>query len=156
MHNGGIIAYLMGRHADALHYRRDAPRGFGLYAYETLPRLGGQFVALLLYRYEIIVRESAILGMLSVYTIGFYIQADLDDFRMDRVVVLLLATGLLSASIDALSRMVRRRLRVERLPTRLSTAEQTFAPARVLRSLATDAATGGEIPAPAPASAYRA
>ena len=93
VHNGGIIAFLMSEHADALTYRRDAPRAFALYAYETLPRLFGQFVALVLYRYEIIVRESAILGMLSIYTIGFYVQAAMYDFKMDRAVVLLAATG---------------------------------------------------------------
>ena len=65
LHNGGIIAFLMGRHADELSYRRDAPRALDLYAYETVPRLYGQFLALVLYRYEIIVRESAILGILG-------------------------------------------------------------------------------------------
>ena len=101
IHNGGIIAFLMGRHADTLDYRRDAPKGLDLYAYETMPRLFGQFVALVLYRYEIIVRESAILGTLSIYTLGFYVAGAIDDFKMDTAVVLLVATGLLSLTIDA-------------------------------------------------------
>ena len=126
VHNGGIIAYLMGQHADHLDYRRDAPRGLDLYAYETMPRLFGQFVALVLYRYEIIVRESAILGMLSIYTLGFYVQADMYDFKMDRAVVLLAATGLLSVSTDAISRMLRARLRIQTLPTRLAQSQETF------------------------------
>jgi phosphonate transport system permease protein len=120
IHNGGIIAYLMGQHADALDYRRDAPKGLDLYAYETVPRLFGQFTALVLYRYEIIVRESAILGTLSIATLGFYVAGAMDDFKMDQAVVLLVATGLLSLMIDVASRTLRRRLRVERRPTRLS------------------------------------
>ena len=39
IHNAGIIGYLLGRHADGLSYRPDAPRGLNLYAYETVPRL---------------------------------------------------------------------------------------------------------------------
>ena len=126
LHNGGIIAYLMGQHADALNYRRDAPRGFDLYAYETLPRLFGQFVALVLYRYEIIIRESAILGMLSIYTIGFYVQAAMYDFKMDQAIMLLAATGLLSLAIDVASRTLRSRMSIDRLPTKLSRAQETF------------------------------
>jgi phosphonate transport system permease protein len=120
IHNGGIIAFLMGRHADTLAHRRDAPHGIDLYAYETLPRLFGQFVALVLYRYEIIVRESAILGTLSIYTLGFYVIGAMDDFKMDTALVLLAATGLLSLTIDATSRVLRQRLGVARLPTHLS------------------------------------
>ena len=120
IHNGGIIAYLMGRHADTLELRRDAPRGLDLYAFEAVPRLFGQFTALVLYRYEIIVRESAILGTLSIYTLGYYVAASMDDFKMDEAVVLLAATGLLSLAIDTISRALRKRLHVERLPVRLT------------------------------------
>ena len=126
VHNGGIIAYLMGQHADQLAYRRDAPRGLDLYAYETVPRLFGQFVALVLYRYEIIVRESAILGMLSITTIGYYVQAAMYEDKMDRAVVLLVATGVLSYGIDTISRVLRARLRIATLPTKLSRAQETF------------------------------
>jgi phosphonate transport system permease protein len=45
VHNGAIVGYLMGRHADALDYRMDAPQGVNLYAYDTVTRLYGQFLA---------------------------------------------------------------------------------------------------------------
>ena len=48
IHNAGIVGYLMGRHADDLPYRADAPTGLNLYGYETVPRLYGQFLAYLL------------------------------------------------------------------------------------------------------------
>ena len=120
VHNGAIIAFLMGQHADTLEYRRDAPRALDLYAYDTMPRLFGQFVALVLYRYEIILRESAILGTLSIDTLGFYVIGAMDDFKMDTALVLLVATGLLSLAIDAMSRGLRQRLRIVHLPMRLS------------------------------------
>ena len=120
VHNAGIVGYLMGRHADALDYRADAPSGLNLYAYETVPRLYGQFLAYMLYRWEIIVRESAIFGILGVRTLGFHVDGAISELRLDVAVVLILATVLLSAAIDALSRKLRQVLRITSLPTRLS------------------------------------
>ena len=122
VHNGGIVGYLMGRHADALAYRPDAPRGLNLYFYETVPRLYGQFLAYVLYRWEIILRESAIFGILGIATLGFYVDAAISEFRLDVAVVLIIATALLSMTVDAFSRGLRRRLRIETMPTRLSEA----------------------------------
>ncbi|NEU10814.1 ABC transporter permease [Methylobacterium sp. BTF04] len=120
IHNAGIIGYLMGRHADGLPYRADAPTGLDLYAYETVPRLYGQFLAYLLYRWELILRESAIFGILGVATLGFYVDAAISELRLDVAVVLIAATAILAATVDALSRALRRRLRLTDLPTRLS------------------------------------
>ena len=120
LHNAGIIGYLMGRHADAIPYRPDAPRGLNLYAYETLPRLYGQFLAFLLYRWELILRESAIFGILGVTTLGFYVDAAISELRLDVAVVLIAATALMTMAVDALSRALRRGLRITDLPTRLS------------------------------------
>ena len=122
VHNGAIVGYLMGRHADALEYRRDAPRGIDLYAYETVPRLYGQFLAYCLYRWEIIVRESAIFGILGVTTLGYYVDAAISELKFDVAFVLILATVLLSAGIDAVSRHLRGALRIGTLPTRLADA----------------------------------
>jgi phosphonate transport system permease protein len=112
----------MGRHADALDYRPDAPRGINLYAYETTPRLFGQFLAYSLYRWEIIVRESAIFGILGVATLGYYVDAAISELRFDVVMVLTLATIGLCAMIDMLSRGLRRALRISTLATRLADA----------------------------------
>ena len=122
VHNGGIVAYLMGRHTDALVYRADAPTGANLYAYETVPRLYGQFLAYVLYRWEIIVRESAIFGILGVTTLGYYVDAAISELRFDVAIVLIGATVLLSAAIDLLSRRLRTGLRIASLPTRLAEA----------------------------------
>lgn len=120
LHNAGIIGYLMGRHADGIPYRPDAPKGLDLYAYETLPRLYGQFLAYLLYRWELILRESAIFGILGVTTLGFYVDAAISELRLDVAVLLIAATACVTVAVDALSRALRRALRITDLPTRLS------------------------------------
>jgi phosphonate transport system permease protein len=122
VHNGAIIGYLIGRHADGLEYRPDAPTGMNLYCYEVVPRLYGQFLAYMLYRWEIILRESAIFGILGIGTLGYYIDAAISEFRLDVAMVLLIATALLSMAVDSLSRGLRRRLRIDTMPTRLSEA----------------------------------
>jgi phosphonate transport system permease protein len=121
-HNGAIVGYLMGRHADVLPYRPDAPTGVNLYAYETVPRLYGQFLAYVLYRWEIILRESAIFGILGVATLGFYVDAAISELKLDVAVVLILAVALLSMLVDAVSRGLRRSLRIDAMPTRLAAA----------------------------------
>jgi phosphonate transport system permease protein len=122
VHNGAIIGYLLGRHADGLEYRPDAPRGMNLYCYEVVPRLYGQFLAYMLYRWEIILRESAIFGILGIATLGYYIDAAISEFRLDVAMVLIIVTAFLSMAIDAFSRGLRRRLRIDTMPTRLSEA----------------------------------
>ena len=125
LHNGGIVAFLMGGHADSLAYRADAPRGLDLYCYETVPRLYGQFLAYVLYRWEIIVRESAIFGILGVTTLGFYVDGAIAELRLDVAVVLIGATGALSMAIDAFSRGLRRRLRIADRPARMAADGRT-------------------------------
>lgn len=123
LHNGGILGFLMGRQADGVALRADAPHGADLYFYEVVPRLYGQFLAYVLYRWEIIVRESAIFGILGVRTLGFHVDAAIQELRLDVALVLIVVTGLLSMLIDAASRALRRRLRVGDRPVRLSAAD---------------------------------
>lgn len=122
VHNGAIVGYLMGRHADALDYRPDAPNGLNLYAYDTAPRLYGQFLAYNLYRWEIIVRESAIFGILGVATLGYHVDAAISELRFDVAIVLILAMVGICALIDMLSRRLRKDLRLSTLATRLADA----------------------------------
>ncbi|MBV1702286.1 MAG: ABC transporter permease [Hyphomicrobiales bacterium] len=121
LHNGAVVGYLMGRQADALVFRQDAPsRRLDLYFYEVLPRLYGQFLAYILYRWEIILRESAIFGILGVTTLGYYVDAAISDLKLDVAFVLLLATAALSMTVDFGSRWLRAQLRIQDFPRRLS------------------------------------
>ncbi|TNC51941.1 ABC transporter permease [Rubellimicrobium rubrum] len=116
IHNGAIIGHLLGREAEATGatLRRDAPRGLTLWAWELAPRLFGRFLALCLYRWEIILREAAVMGLLGVATLGFFVDGAVAELRLDRAVVLLVSAGVLTAGVDALSRALRRRIGADR------------------------------------------
>jgi len=120
LHNAAIIAHLIGRYTDALSMRQDAATGLVRYAYEVVPRIYGQFLAFMFYRWEIILRETAILGILGVATLGFYIDSAIQDIRLDRALVLIAITAILNVCVDALSRFIRSRLRLSMNPQRRS------------------------------------
>ena len=116
LHNGAIIGHLVGRHTEELPSRLDAPRGLDLYAFEALPRVYGQFLAFLFYRWEVILRETAILGILGVATLGFYVDSAFEDIRFDVAMLLILITASLNIVVDMISRAIRARLRLTTTP----------------------------------------
>ena len=109
LHNAGIIGHLLGNQSNTMPVRADAPKGLNLYSYEITPRLYGNFLAYLFYRWEIILRETAIIGLLGVATLGFYIDSAMQDLRFDRAFVLILITAALNILVDMLSRYLRRK-----------------------------------------------
>ncbi|MFT4928839.1 MAG: phosphonate transport system permease protein [Phenylobacterium sp.] len=112
LHNGAIIAHLVGRFTDALPLRADSATGINRYCYEVLPNVYNQFLAFLFYRWEIIQRESAILGILGITTLGFYIDSAIQEIRLDRAMVLIVITAGLNICTDGLSRFIRSRLKL--------------------------------------------
>ncbi len=114
LHNGAIIGHLMGRFSNEVKLRPDHVTGLNLYGYEIIPRVYGQFLAFLFYRWEVIMRETAILGILGIATLGFYVDSAMADIRLDRALFLILITALLNVGIDSLSRAIRKRLRLNR------------------------------------------
>ncbi len=112
LHNGAIIAHLLGQQSRALPLRPDAPRGLSLWGYELLPRQSGRIWALCLYRWEIIIRDSAIMGLLGLGTLGFFIEKNVQELRLDRVVVLLLVSALLTLLVDYISTKLRSSMRL--------------------------------------------
>lgn len=117
LHNGGIIGHLIGRQSNNIKLRADAARGLNRYSYELVPRVYNSFLAFLFYRWEIIMRETAILGILGVATLGFYIDSAIQNIQFDRAMVLILITAMLNIGIDGLSRFIRRRLALQTMPT---------------------------------------
>ncbi|MBS3803265.1 MAG: ABC transporter permease [Oleiphilaceae bacterium] len=117
LHNGGIIGHLIGRQSSGIKLRADAPVGLNRYSYELTPRVYRSFLAFLFYRWEIIMRETAILGILGIATLGFYIDSAIQDIRFDRAMILILITAMLNIGIDALSRFIRRKLALQTMPT---------------------------------------
>ena len=113
LHNGAILSYLGAGSANLMRLRIDAPsRALDRYAWEVLPRVYGQFLAFLFYRWEVMMRESAILGILGVTTLGFFIDSAIAEDKLDQAVVLIGFTALLNMGIDSISQVVRRRLRL--------------------------------------------
>lgn len=117
LHNGGIIGHLIGRQTNTIQLRADASTGVNRYSWELVPRVYHSFLAFLFYRWEIIMRETAILGILGIYTLGFYVDSAIQNIRFDRAMVLILITALLNIGVDALGRYIRRKLALQTMPT---------------------------------------
>lgn len=107
LHNAGLISYLLMRHSEQILYREDASSGLNHYFYEVTPRVFPHFLSLLLYRWEVIIRESAILGILGITSLGFYIDSAFEDIRYDRALFLILIAALLNIAVDSFSRKIR-------------------------------------------------
>lgn len=113
LHNAAILAYLTGKNADLVTVLSDAPKkGILLYFFELLPRVYGQFLAFLFYRWEVMMRESAILGLLGVYSLGFFIDSAIVDDKMDKALLLIVITAFLNMGVDSISQRVRKHLKI--------------------------------------------
>lgn len=112
LHNGAIIGHLVGRFTETIRLAPDAPKGVDRYFWTAVPAVYRQALAFLLYRWEVIVRETAIMGFLGVATLGFFIDSAFADIRYDRAFVLIAVTALMNVGVDMISRRVRRRLRL--------------------------------------------
>ena len=113
LHNGGILAYLTARNVNQMQLPFDCSRNrINRYFYEVLPRCYGQFLAFLFYRWEVIMRESAILGILGIYTLGHFIDSAISDDQLDKALVLIIITALLNMGIDTLSQRIRKSLQI--------------------------------------------
>ncbi len=111
LHNGGLIAFLVANASDAEQRgsltRPDDPTGFKRYAYIETPRRFPGMLAFLFYRWEVILRESAIMGILGIATLGFYIDSAFEEIRYDRAFLLIVVTALLNILVDSISRRLR-------------------------------------------------
>ncbi len=117
LHNGGIIGHLIGRQSSSIQLRPDAPKGVNRYTYELVPRVYRSFLAFLFYRWEIIMRETAILGILGIYTLGFYVDSAIQNIQFDKAMVLILITASLNIGVDILGRFIRKKLALQTMPT---------------------------------------
>lgn len=113
VHNAAIIAFLMAGQSNQIEKPVDAPkRNIDFYCFIVLPQIYGQFLAYLFYRWEVMVRDSALLGLLGVYTIGFFIDSAIDNDHMDVALILIFSSGLVTIMVDAISQWVRRYLKL--------------------------------------------
>lgn len=107
VHNAAIIAHLLGRESESLSVSDNSLSGINLYFYEVLPKLYRRFLAYLFYRWEIIMRETAMLGILGIPTLGFFIDSAFESLFFDRALVLILIAALLNMAADHLAHFLR-------------------------------------------------
>ena len=112
LHNGAIVAHLMASRADLLKYRLEDVKGrSNRYFYEVLPRLYGSLLSFLFYRFEVMMRESAILGILGIGSIGYFINFAISEDKLDKALFLILCSGLLNMITDSVCGVIRGRLK---------------------------------------------
>ena len=111
LHNGGLIGFLVANASDSENRNRqhqpDDLTGVKRYAYVETPKRFPALMAFLFYRWEVILRESAILGILGVATLGFYIDSAFEEIRYDRAMLLIAVAALLNILVDGVSRRLR-------------------------------------------------
>ncbi len=78
--------------------------------FAVLPQVLPHFIGYILYRFELNVREGAILGLVGAGGIGFYISLYMRSFDYGRVATLTLVILVMVAVIDAASSYLRARL----------------------------------------------
>ncbi len=79
-------------------------------AHALLPTVTPQFVGLLLYRFDVNVRSSLVLGLVGAGGIGFLINQSIQLFQFDEMLTHILVVLVLIVAVDQLSALVRRRL----------------------------------------------
>lgn len=79
-----------------------------LLAYGVLPQVIPQFVTFLLYRWEVIIRTSVVVGLVAAAGLGYQFRLDLSFFRYTDVALLLMVYVLLVWAVDLASIGLRR------------------------------------------------
>lgn len=79
-------------------------------AHALLPSLTPQLTGLLLYRFDVNVRSSLVLGLVGAGGIGFLINQSIQLFRFDEMLTHILVVLVLIVAVDRLSALVRRHL----------------------------------------------
>ncbi len=74
------------------------------------PQVAPQIVSLSLYRLEMNIRESAVLGLVGCAGIGFYIELYRRSFNYPRVCTMVLITMAIVLGVDQLSVQIRKRI----------------------------------------------
>ena len=104
LHNAGLMVFLMARQADNVSVPLTYLPRIDQYSYLVVPTLYPHFMGLLFYRFEVIIRETAILGMLGVMTLGFYVDSNFSEIRFSGALLLLVFTAGLNVAVDYLAR----------------------------------------------------
>ncbi|MGW5360547.1 phosphonate ABC transporter, permease protein PhnE [Actinopolymorpha pittospori] len=115
-HNTGVMAKLWSETMEEVDpgavepLRTAGASGSQIAAHVVLPSVIPQFVGLLLYRFDVNVRSSLVLGLVGAGGIGFSINQSISLFRFDEMLTYILMVLVLIIAVDLLSGVVRHRL----------------------------------------------
>jgi phosphonate transport system permease protein len=116
VHNTGVMGKLWSEAieetdlgpVDAL--RTNGAGGVQVVSHAVLPAVVPQLVGLFLYRFDVNVRASLVLGLVGAGGIGFLINQSIQLFRFDQMLTYILIVLVLIVAVDQLSALVRRRI----------------------------------------------
>lgn len=115
-HNVGVMGKLWAESIEAVDYGPvDAMRVGGasrtqVVSHAVVPAVTPQFVGLLLYRFDVNVRSSLVLGLVGAGGIGFLINESIKLFRFDEMLTHIIVVLALVVVVDNLSALVRKRI----------------------------------------------
>ena len=119
LHNYGIVARLTAEvvenldHAPARALRASGAGNMQVLLYAILPQAIPQFITYLLYRWEVIIRTTVVVGFVSAGGLGREFTLRLAWFHYTDVTLLIIWYLLLVAGVDLLSAFLRRVARAE-------------------------------------------
>src|SRR6266545_3599821 len=116
VHNTGVMGKLWSEAieetdlgpVDAL--RTNGAGGLQVVSHAVLPAVVPQFVGLLLYRFDVNVRASLVLGLVGAGGIGFLINQSIKLFRFDVMLTQILIVLALVVIVDNVSAFLRKRV----------------------------------------------
>jgi phosphonate transport system permease protein len=115
-HNVGVMGKLWSESIEEIDLgpvealRTTGARGSQVVANAVVPAVTPQFIGLLLYRFDVNVRASLVLGLVGAGGIGFLINESIKLFRFDEMLTYILVVLVLVVAVDNLSALIRRRI----------------------------------------------
>jgi phosphonate transport system permease protein len=100
--SGCVIAYLAVKQSNANAPQQLQTSRLNQFNYHIMPSIYPNTMALIFYRFEIIVRETAVFGILGIMTLGFYIDSSFSEIRYSNALILIICSALLNVAIDIL------------------------------------------------------
>lgn len=116
LHTGGVLARLFSTALDEVDpralvaLRSSGASPLGVFTYGMLPAARPALLSYALYRFEVNVREAAVLGVVGAGGLGLHLKLALDRFDFAALGTYLLATMALVLAADAVSAQVRKRV----------------------------------------------
>jgi phosphonate transport system permease protein len=116
LHTSGVIGRLFAETLEnappepAQALRLSGARPLITFLYGTMPTVTAQFVAYLLYRWEINIRMAAILGVVGAGGLGQMLYTSMSLFQQPQAMTVIIAMVVLVTVVDAASAWLRQRL----------------------------------------------